>query len=170
MANYELVALVEGTPQLRAPTASDSASLAGSLAVTGSIRVTGTTTSSINLLAANGNGSFVYWGEAAAGDRGVLGFAAGTSTLQYRSAADGLASGTQRFSVSTSAFDFTSLNITTTGTIRPGGYTVATLPAGTIGMKAYVTDALAPAFLTLLVGGGAAYSGAQFNGTNWVGD
>jgi hypothetical protein len=55
-------------------------------------------------------------------------------------------------------------------TIRPGGYTVATLPAGTIGMRAYVTDALAPAFLTTLVGGGAAYSGAQFNGTNWVGD
>jgi hypothetical protein len=33
MANYELVALVEGTPQLRAPTASDSASLAGNLGI-----------------------------------------------------------------------------------------------------------------------------------------
>jgi VCBS repeat-containing protein len=33
MANYELVALVEGTPQLRAPTASDSASLPGSFVV-----------------------------------------------------------------------------------------------------------------------------------------
>ena len=60
--------------------------------------------------------------------------------------------------------------ISATTTIRPGGYTVATLPAGTAGMKCYVTDALAPAFLTTLVGGGAAYSGAQYNGSNWVGD
>lgn len=68
------------------------------------------------------------------------------------------------------------LNITTTGagtfsgTIRPKGYTVGTLPAGTIGMKAYVTDALAPAYLVLLAAGGAAYSGAQYSGTQWVGD
>jgi hypothetical protein len=60
--------------------------------------------------------------------------------------------------------------IAATTTIKPGGYTVATLPAGIIGMKAYVTDALAPAFLTTLVGGGAAYSGAQYNGANWVAD
>ena len=66
-------------------------------------------------------------------------------------------------SFSASSFAFNS-------TIRPGGYTVATLPAGTVGMKAYVTDAVAPAFLTLLVGGGAAYSGAQYSGTQWVAD
>jgi hypothetical protein len=60
--------------------------------------------------------------------------------------------------------------LSATTTIRPGGYTVATLPAGTVGMKAYVTDAVAPAFLTLLVGGGAAYSGAQYSGTQWVAD
>lgn len=60
--------------------------------------------------------------------------------------------------------------LSATTTIRPGGYTVGTLPAGTVGMKAYVTDALAPAYLVLLAAGGAAYSGAQYNGTQWVGD
>lgn len=60
--------------------------------------------------------------------------------------------------------------ISASTTIRPGGYTVGTLPAGTVGQKAYVTDALAPANLVLLAAGGAAYSGAQFDGAQWVGD
>lgn len=48
------------------------------------------------------------------------------------------------------------------------GYTVATLPAGTIGMKAYVTDATSPTYLATLVGGGAVVSPAFYNGTHWV--
>lgn len=48
------------------------------------------------------------------------------------------------------------------------GFTVATLPAGTIGMRTYVTDALAPTFLGVLVGGGAIKSPAFYNGTAWV--
>jgi hypothetical protein len=48
------------------------------------------------------------------------------------------------------------------------GYTVATLPAGSIGMRTYVTDALAPTFLGVLVGGGAIKAPAFYNGTAWV--
>lgn len=48
------------------------------------------------------------------------------------------------------------------------GYTVATLPAGTVGMLAYVTDALAPSFLVTVVGGGAVTTPVFYNGTNWV--
>jgi hypothetical protein len=48
------------------------------------------------------------------------------------------------------------------------GFTVATLPAGTIGMRTYVTDALAPTFLGVLVGGGAVKAPAFYNGTAWV--
>ena len=48
------------------------------------------------------------------------------------------------------------------------GYTVATLPAGTIGMRTYVTDALAPTFLGVLVGDGAIKAPAFYNGTAWV--
>lgn len=56
----------------------------------------------------------------------------------------------------------------TTSTIRLKGYTVATLPAGVVGDMAYVTDALAPAFLTIITGGGAIISPVFYNGTNWV--
>ena len=48
------------------------------------------------------------------------------------------------------------------------GFTVATLPTGTIGMRTYVTDALAPTFLGVLVGGGAIKAPAFYNGTAWV--
>lgn len=51
---------------------------------------------------------------------------------------------------------------------RLKGYTVATLPAGTQGDCAYVTDALAPAFLGTLVGSGAVVTPAFYDGTNWV--
>lgn len=54
-------------------------------------------------------------------------------------------------------------------TVRTGGYTVATLPAGTQGMMAYVTNALAPTFLAVLVGGGTVVTPCFYDGTNWVG-
>jgi hypothetical protein len=53
-------------------------------------------------------------------------------------------------------------------TPKLSGYTVATLPAGTIGMIAYVTDALTPAALTLVVGGGAQIVPVFYNGTQWI--
>lgn len=52
--------------------------------------------------------------------------------------------------------------------VRLKGYTVATLPAGTQGDTAFVTDALAPAFLTTVVGGGAVVAPVFYDGTNWV--
>lgn len=51
---------------------------------------------------------------------------------------------------------------------RLKNYTVATLPAGVQGYVAYVTDALAPAFLTAIVGGGAVVTPVFYDGTNWV--
>lgn len=48
------------------------------------------------------------------------------------------------------------------------GYTVATLPAGTVGDTAYVTDALAPTWLVAVTGGGAIVTPVFYNGTNWV--
>ncbi len=52
-----------------------------------------------------------------------------------------------------------------TGVIRLKWYTVATLPAGTQGDTAYVTDALWPTFLVPIVGGGAVVSTVFYNGT-----
>ena len=62
----------------------------------------------------------------------------------------------------------TTAGIISGGTIRLKGYTVATLPAGTQGDTAYVTDALAPTFLGALVGGGAIVTPVFHNGTAWI--
>jgi len=51
---------------------------------------------------------------------------------------------------------------------RLQGYTVATLPAGTIGDVAYVTDATAPTYLGALTGGGSVVCPVFHNGTAWV--
>jgi len=47
-------------------------------------------------------------------------------------------------------------------------YTVATLPAGTQGMRAFVTDANAPLFGQPVVGGGAVVTPVFYNGAAWV--
>ena len=53
-------------------------------------------------------------------------------------------------------------------TLITDGYTVATLPTGVIGMRAYVTDALTPTYLGVVVGGGAIKCPVFYNGTNWI--
>lgn len=58
--------------------------------------------------------------------------------------------------------------VESTGTVRLKGYTVATLPVGVVGDTAYVTDALAPAFLTTVVGGGAIVTPVFYDGANWI--
>jgi len=52
--------------------------------------------------------------------------------------------------------------------VRLKGYTVATLPAGTIGDTAYCTDLLSPTFMGVATGGGAVVGKVFFNGTNWI--
>lgn len=49
------------------------------------------------------------------------------------------------------------------------GYTVAALPAAPgVGARAYVTDATAPTYNAVLVGGGAVTVPVFFNGVAWV--
>ena len=57
---------------------------------------------------------------------------------------------------------------TVASVVRIAQYTVATLPTGTQGDNAYVTDALAPTFLATVVGGGSVVCPVFYNGTNWV--
>jgi len=52
--------------------------------------------------------------------------------------------------------------------VRLKGYTVATLPAGTVGDMAYVTDATAPTYNGALTGGGAVTISVFYNGSAWV--
>ncbi|MGH7863348.1 MAG: hypothetical protein ACREQB_00035 [Candidatus Binataceae bacterium] len=48
------------------------------------------------------------------------------------------------------------------------GYTVAGLPAGTVGATAYVTNALLPVFGVAVVGGGAVAIPVFYNGAAWI--
>ena len=59
-------------------------------------------------------------------------------------------------------------DVTGTLALELEGYTVATLPAGTLGDRAYVTDAVSPTFLGTLTGGGSVKCPVFFNGTSWV--
>lgn len=59
-------------------------------------------------------------------------------------------------------------HVVTTAPLRLMGYTVAGLPAGVVGDMAYVTDALAPAYLVTVTGGGAVTTPVFFDGANWV--
>ncbi len=59
-------------------------------------------------------------------------------------------------------------NVISTGIVRTRGYTVASLPAGTVGDRAYVTDATSPTYLGTLTGGGAVTCPVFYNGTAWV--
>lgn len=52
--------------------------------------------------------------------------------------------------------------------IQLKGYTVATLPTGTQGDLAFVTDALTPVYHATVVGGGAVVTPVFYNGTNWI--
>lgn len=54
------------------------------------------------------------------------------------------------------------------GVIQQTTYTVATLPAGSIGQFAIVTDAVSPTYLGTLTGGGSVVCPVFFNGTSWV--
>jgi len=56
----------------------------------------------------------------------------------------------------------------TAETVITGGYTVATLPTGTVGMRAYVTDAVTPTYLGALSGGGTVVVPVFYNGVSWV--
>ncbi len=53
-------------------------------------------------------------------------------------------------------------------TFRSTGYTVATLPAGVVGDRAHVTDALAPTYGATVAGSGAVITPVFYNGTNWI--
>jgi hypothetical protein len=50
----------------------------------------------------------------------------------------------------------------------PATYLVANLPTGTLGSQAIVTDATAPTYLGVLVGGGTVKCPVWHNGTIWV--
>jgi hypothetical protein len=60
-------------------------------------------------------------------------------------------------------------SIAASGTIKTGGYTFATLPTPTQGMRAFITDGAAlPIFMANASGGGSTVTPVFYNGTNWI--
>ena len=85
----------------------------------------------------------------------------GSATLTGTPTAPTASQGTNTTQIATTAF-------VTANKDRLIGYTVATLPTGTQGDTAFVTDALAPTYLAVIVGGGAVVTPVFYNGANWV--
>ena len=60
-------------------------------------------------------------------------------------------------------------SIAVTGTVRTGGYTFATLPTPTQGMRTFITDGAAlPIYMANAAGGGSTVTPVFYNGTNWI--
>lgn len=147
------------------------------LRVTGGILMDGTAGNFIQLATSMTSGQFILGNTIGTGTI-TLGRSTLSQTTNIQAAATASGStktinlGTGGLSGSTTTITIgstfgTSINLN--APIRMAAYTVATLPAaGTAGRRAYVTDALAPTFLTALVGGGAVVCPAFDNGTTWV--
>lgn len=60
------------------------------------------------------------------------------------------------------------LTVDANGLLHLRPYTVATLPAGTLGARALVTDLLGPTYLGAAVGGGAVVGLVLHTGAGWV--
>lgn len=107
--------------------------------------------------------SVTTFSDGAVGAPGIS-FTSDTNTGLYRIGADNVgfaANGALKF-------DYNATRANFDVPVQLQNYTVATLPAGVQGYVAYVTDALAPAFLTAVVGGGAVVTPVFYDGTNWV--
>lgn len=59
-------------------------------------------------------------------------------------------------------------DVTGTVALELKGYDVASLPVGTVGDRAYVTDATSPTYLGTLTGGGTITCPVFYNGSAWV--
>ncbi|MCQ6960160.1 SGNH/GDSL hydrolase family protein [Mucilaginibacter aquariorum] len=125
-----------------------------------------------------GNGASDYTNKTLTGDVTVT--SAGVTAIKGSVALGGnpttttQAAGTNNTTIATSEALFAeraatiTLTNKTLATPKLIGYTVAALPAGAIGMMAYVTDATAPTYLGVLTGGGTVVTPVFYNGTAWV--
>lgn len=90
----------------------------------------------------------------------------GNNQILFQTSTPGASGTADNALVTRATLDSTALVMTVPVTLK--GYTVATLPAGTQGMTAFVTDSLAPAWGVAVVGGGAARAMVWYNNANWT--
>lgn len=122
--------------------------------------------SCLNILTFSGNdNSSLAIG--AGGTIGILGYVANPALSDFGDSSGGAFIGSSATDPGANNLKVAG-NIIAGASVRKKGYTVATLPAGTQGDTAFVTDALTPTFGVALVGGGAVVAKAFYNGTAWV--
>jgi len=122
-------------------------------------------------------GSFSGYNIVAGSSNVFVGYNSGNSGSQAIAAQNSIAIGANTFTTASNQAVLGDNNITSTllkgvvtlnNVIKLNGYTVATLPVGVVGYECYVTDALAPAYNAIAVGGGAVTCKVFYNGTNWI--
>jgi hypothetical protein len=128
-------------------------SQAGSANINDTITVTGGSSTAGWTFTNSTNGRGVFFGNNSF--NGIFNTTGGGSTILQ-------VGGTSELSISTAL-------ITAAIPVKLPGYTVATLPSGSIGSIAYVTDAVACTFLAALTGSGSTVCPVFYNGTAWVG-
>lgn len=135
----------------------------------------GTSTATGSLMIQAGAGSNMYGGgltlfahSHATYPGDVVAGISSTSGGRFRVNSNGIAGGGTDWAVVSSTGLVVTGAISATTTIKTQGYTVATLPAGSTGMRAYVTDATTPTWNAALTGGGAVVCPVFYNGTAWV--
>jgi hypothetical protein len=157
--------------------------LAGVLTSTG-IQVNTTSSSPFNLARTQtatdtGMGIGFYGGASGTAPRGTFGFTksggAGSTNDSFFASETVNAMALRSETVillgigySTPALTIDSNRTTMTTPFKLASYTVATLPAGSQGDVAYVTDATAPTYLGALTGGGTVKCPVFYNGISWI--
>lgn len=174
--NSGAISITVGNGGLESGNTSGTGGNAGALSITGGVGGAATGAGGTHL---GGNGSTVT---IASGDGGAATGASGTRTggnsgdLKLRIGVVGTgasANGTAGAVIienptSTEIARFSTTGLTMSKPVRLKGYTVATLPAGTQGDTAFVTDATAPTFLATVIGGSTNVCPVFYDGTNWV--
>ena len=73
----------------------------------------------------------------------------------------------QVYAAGSAVADFTAAGLAVTGTLSTTSYTFATLPTGTAGMRAFITDCNTTTFAAAAAGGGANGVPVYHDGTSW---
>jgi hypothetical protein len=153
--------------------------VAGTLSATSTIALPGATNTTTSLGTGASTGTITIGGTSQTGLI-TVGQSTATHTLNIDAGAT-ISGATKTINIGTGGVSGSTTSITigsnvsgANGTITANlpiklrSYTVATLPGGTEGMTAYVTDAVAPTYLGALTGGGAVKCPVFYNGSAWV--
>jgi hypothetical protein len=115
------------------------------------------------VVAGNGNTAGANWTL-----QGSLSNGSGGGDILIKTTLSTAASGTQNTGATALMLKGGTQNAVFSSLFVSAGYTVSTLPAGTTGARAHVTDATSPTFLGTLTGSGSTVCPVFYNGSAWL--